>query len=62
MNNKNIPEIELALKWFDDNEIPAYCDDGTIYVQFGDYDVQISPAEVSYRAELHVFATQESQK
>ena len=48
------PEIELALKWFDASEIPAYCDDGAIYVQFGDYDVQISSAEVSYRAELFV--------
>ena len=48
------PEIKLALKWFDAHDIPAYCDDGAIYVQFGASDVQISSAEVSYRAELFV--------
>lgn len=49
MNNK----IKLAIKWFQDNDVPAYEDDGSIYVQAGrDADVQISTAEVNYRAEL----------
>jgi hypothetical protein len=49
---KNDIEITLALQWFDENDIPAYCDNGVVYVQFGDCDIQISPAEVLYRAEL----------
>ena len=49
MNNK----IKLAIKWFQDNDVPAYEDDGSIYVQAGrGADVQISTAEVNYRAEL----------
>jgi hypothetical protein len=44
--------ITLTLEWFDENDIPAYCDNGTIYVQFGDCDIQISSAEIEYRAEL----------
>ena len=46
------PEIELALEFFDDNDIPAYCDDGIVYVQLAETDIQISTAEVLYRAEL----------
>lgn len=58
-----LTDIELALKWFEENDISAYEDGGSIYVIAGrDADVQISTAEVSYRAELYVFATQESQK
>jgi hypothetical protein len=49
MENK----IELALKWFEDNDVSAYLDDGSIYVIAGrDADVQISTTEVDYRAEL----------
>ena len=45
-------DITLALQWFNENSIPSYCDNGIIYVQFGDVDIQISTAEVAYRAEL----------
>ena len=49
MENK----IDLALKWFKDNDVSAYQDDGSIYVIAGrDADVQISTIEVDYRAEL----------
>ena len=46
-------KIKLALKWFEENDVSAYADDGSIYVVAGrDADVQISAAEVDYRAEL----------
>jgi hypothetical protein len=49
-------EVSLALQWFADNDISAYCDErpsqGSIYVQVGDCDLQISSVEISYRAEL----------
>ena len=49
MNNK----IKLALKWFKENDVSAYEDDGSIYVVAGrDADVQISVTEINYRAEL----------
>ncbi len=52
MNTMN-DKIKLAIRWFQDNDIPAYEDDGSIYVQAGgDADVQISTAEVNFRAEL----------
>ena len=51
MENKE--EIELALKWFEENDVTAYEDGGSVYVVAGrDADVQISTAEISYRAEL----------
>jgi len=51
MENKQ--EIELALKWFEENDVSAYEDGGSVYVVAGrDADVQISTAEVRYRAEL----------
>ena len=49
MNDK----IKLALQWLKENDVPAYEDDGSIYVSAGrDADVQISTAEIDYRAEL----------
>ncbi len=51
--------IEKALKWFNDNDVPAYEDDGSIYVQAGrDADVQISTDEIEYRASLQVSESQ----
>ena len=45
----------MALKWFKDNDVSAYEDDGSIYVSTGrDADVQISTAEIDYRAELQL--------
>ena len=48
-------EIKSALQWFKDNDVPAYEDDGSIYVQAGadaDIQVQISVAEIFFRADL----------
>tara|TARA_A100000171_G_scaffold49189_1_gene57780 strand:- start:705 stop:920 length:216 start_codon:yes stop_codon:yes gene_type:complete len=51
MNDK----IKLALQWLKENDVPAYEDDGSIYVSAGrDADVQISTAEIDYRAELQL--------
>ena len=50
---ENNEEITLALKWFEANDVSAYEDGGSIYVIAGrDADVQLSTAEVSYRASL----------
>lgn len=47
-------EIKSALQWFKDNDVHAYQIDENIYVQAGrDADVQISEAEIFFRAELH---------
>ena len=51
--------IQKALKWFEENDVPAYEDDESIYVQAGrDADVQISTAEIEYRASLQVSESQ----
>jgi len=42
----------LALKWFAENDIIAYAIDGNIYVSTGEYDVQISDADIKLRADL----------
>jgi hypothetical protein len=59
--NKNIKtlfldgNIKLALQWFEDNDVSAYEDDGSIYVIAGrDADVQITSSEINYRAELQI--------
>lgn len=53
IHNNTEEEITLALKWFEDNDIPAYEDERSIYVQAGrDADLQITTEEISYRAEL----------
>ena len=51
--------VSLALKWFKDNDIEAHEDDGSIYISVGGgfqnlekFDIQISTAEVNYRADL----------
>ena len=50
--------VSLALKWFKDNDIQAHEDDGSIYISVGldvnleKFDIQISTAEVNYRADL----------
>jgi len=49
--------IEKAIKWFKIRGISAYEDDGSVYVQVNGYDdtedVQVTTAEVDYRAELY---------
>tara|TARA_B100001093_G_scaffold146019_2_gene138731 strand:- start:12941 stop:13144 length:204 start_codon:yes stop_codon:yes gene_type:complete len=54
--------LDLALRWFQDNDVPAYEDDGSIYVQAGrDADVQISTSEIDYRADLQTDYEREKQ-
>jgi len=62
MNEEEKESLDLALKWFQDNDVPAYEDDGSIYVQAGrDADVQISTAEINYRADLQTDYEREKQ-
>lgn len=51
-------EIEQAIQWFKDNCCNAYQDDGSVYIEVewkNDtyFAIQVSSAEVSYRAELY---------
>lgn len=52
--NEQIQEALEARDWFRSEDIESFVDDDTsVYVVVGDgFEVQISPAEVSYRAEL----------
>lgn len=52
--NEQIQEALEARDWFRSEDIESFVDDNTsVYVVVGDgFEVQISPAEVSYRAEL----------
>jgi len=44
--------LKLALQWFSENDIVAYEIDGSIFVSTGEYDVQISDADIKLRANL----------
>ena len=51
--------ISLALKWFKDNDIQAHEDDDCIYLSVNGgfqnlekFEIQISTAEINYRADL----------
>ena len=47
--------IEYAKKWFKLHDIPTIIDDGSIYViTDGHFELQLSMAEVKYRAELYL--------
>ena len=46
--------IQYAEEWFKLHEIPTIVDDGSIYVKVDhDFELQLSTAEVEYRAELY---------
>ena len=63
MSEEEKESLELALRWFKENDVPAYYDDGSIFVQAGrDADVQISTAEIDYRADLQTDADYEREK
>ena len=54
MNN----ETKLAIEWFKNNDVSAHEDDGSICISVNkDTDVQISSAEVAYRANLQASKT-----
>ena len=47
-------EIQLALKWFEMNDISAYNTDEDLYVEVNnDTTIKISNSEISYRADLY---------
>jgi len=46
-------EMELALRWFKANGIPAHHDDwASIFIEVDDIEIQIHSCEISHRAEL----------
>jgi len=56
VKGKTFAEIETqqAIRWFKENCCHAYEDDDSVYIEVGgEYEIQISPSEVSYRAELY---------
>ena len=62
MSEEEKESLELALRWVKENDVPAYYDDGSIFVQAGrDADVQISTAEINYRADLQTDYEREKQ-
>lgn len=46
--------LNNAFKWFEIHNISVFIDDGTIYINDGAFEFQISSAEVFYRAEEYV--------
>ena len=49
-----VGELNQAIRWFKTNGVHAYEEDGTVYIEVaGEYEIQISSSEVSYRAELY---------
>ena len=44
--------LEYAKKWFELNNLKTFIDDGSLYITIDAFDIQISAAEVYYRAEL----------
>jgi hypothetical protein len=53
MSHWKMDEIDNAIKWFRSNDILCYVNDGSVYVNVGgNFDIEISGNEISYRAEL----------
>jgi len=55
VNNKPMTELQQAVRWFKENDVHAYEDDGSVYIVVAslDLEIQVSTSEVSYRAELY---------
>ena len=53
MNRGMTEEMELALRWFKANGIPAHHDDwASIFIEVNDMEIQIHACEISFRAHL----------
>jgi hypothetical protein len=53
MNRGMTEEMQLALRWFKANGIPAHYDDCTsIFIKVNDIEIQIHACEISHRADL----------
>jgi len=46
--------LKKANNWFKVHNISAFIDDGTMYIRNGEFEFQLSSAEVYYRAEEYV--------
>jgi hypothetical protein len=44
--------LEYAKKWFELNNVKTFIDDSSLYITIDAFDIQLSTAEVNYRAEL----------
>jgi uncharacterized protein YydD (DUF2326 family) len=60
VKGKTFTEIETqqAIRWFKENCCHAYEDDGSVYIEVDNdnievFDVQISTSEIAYRADLY---------
>lgn len=45
-------KLELATKWFYEEDVPCYTCNNSLFIKVGDFDYEISQTEVDYRAEL----------
>lgn len=45
--------IDYCIKWFELHDINAFEDDKSVYIEAYNFELQISPSEVSYRADLY---------
>jgi|DEB0MinimDraft_6_1074348.scaffolds.fasta_scaffold83201_4 hypothetical protein len=54
-------ELDYCLKWLESQDIMAFQHDKSIYVVAGaHFELEITPAEVSYRAELYKSTIEEA--
>ena len=51
--SNKMDNLEMAQKWFWGEGVKAYIDDGSLYIKVNELEIQVSSAEVSYRAELY---------
>jgi len=53
MNRGITEEMQLALRWFKANGIPAHYDDwASIFIEVNGIEIEIHACEISHRAEL----------
>lgn len=50
MKNK----LQYANKWFQLQNIPTIISDGSIYIETGHFELELSEEEISYRAECYL--------
>jgi len=47
-------KLEYANKWFQLQDIPTFISDGSIYIETGHFELELSEEEISYRAECYL--------
>tara|TARA_R100001463_G_scaffold96803_1_gene151243 strand:- start:293 stop:520 length:228 start_codon:yes stop_codon:yes gene_type:complete len=51
--------IDYCLKWFELHEINAFEDDKSVYIEAYNFELELSSAEVFYRADLYKSISEE---